>query len=256
MIDGRKEFEAELFRRGLSFEIDSESGRYHIATSTGQMMISIENLLKDLRSDGDLGRIPRFVDAILAGNSPTDSEVCLEDLFWCLEPNDYVEKADFRVEISKCVDRVLIHLAPDRSLLTWVTPQMLASAGLTEAEAARAGFENLARELEASEIEFDDIDGVRLGYLTTDIPMKSSLILAPNLREVVEPILGWPLLAVAPDRDFLYLWAARHQGFTGRVGKVVVREYLNASYPISTEVYSLSDEGVAAIGEFPKGAQS
>jgi hypothetical protein len=58
-------------------------------------------------------------------------------------------------------------------------------------------------------------------------------------------------MAVAPDRDFLYLWAARHTDFVHRVGKGVVREYLKASYPLSTEVYEINDEGIRAVGAFP-----
>jgi hypothetical protein len=63
--------------------------------------------------------------------------------------------------------------------------------------------------------------------------------------------LGWPLMAVAPDRDFLFLWAARHTDFVGRVGSVVVREYSEASYPISTEVWEITETRIKAVGEFP-----
>jgi len=66
-------------------------------------------------------------------------------------------------------------------------------------------------------------------------------------------VLGWPLMAVVPDRDFLFLWAARHTDFVKRVGSVVVREYSKASHPISTEVYEITDQKIRAIGEFPKG---
>ncbi len=99
-----------------------------------------------------------------------------------------------------------------------------------------------------------DIDGVQLGFIGTPLPFKASLILAPNLREVVGAVLGWPLMAVVPDRDFLYIWGARHTEFVQRVGGVVVREYSKASYPISTEVYEITDQKIRAIGEFPKGA--
>ena len=61
---------------------------------------------------------------------------------------------------------------------------------------------------------------------------------------------------VVPDRGFLYLWAAQHDKFANRLGGVVVEEYAKASYPISTEVYSISDQGVRAVGEFPLGERS
>ena len=130
---------------------------------------------------------------------------------------------------------------------------MLDALELTEPVAAAKAFDNLARALREATIENEEIDGVQLGYIATTLPFKSSLILAPNLREVVEASIGWPLHAVAPDRDFLYLWAARHEDFAPRVGSVVVTEYSRAPYPISTEVFEIADGGIRAIGEFPTG---
>lgn len=250
-MNARELFEGELRKRGLPFGIDSESGRHAVKIGDGRVLVSLDNLERDLASDGDVGRVSRFVDMVVA--SASEDELSPEQFYWCLEPNDYAEKPDFRVTISDRVDRALVHLSSDNRLVTWVTPSMLKSSGLSESEASAKAFTNLARALSESTIELEDIDGIQLGFISTDIPFKASLILAPNLREIVETQLGWPLMAVTPDRDFLYLWAARHTYFVQRVGGVVVREYSQASYPISTEVYKITDEKIHAIGEFPKG---
>jgi hypothetical protein len=105
--------------------------------------------------------------------------------------------------------------------------------------------------MEGAKIEFSEIDGVRLGYLNTTLPFKASLLMAPNLKACIESKLGWPVMAVAPDRDFLYLWDAKHKDFVNRVGSTTVEQYSKASYPLSTEVYSVSESGIKAIGEFP-----
>jgi hypothetical protein len=110
------------------------------------------------------------------------------------------------------------------------------------------------RALSKATVESQDIDGVQLGFISSSLPFKAAFILAPNLREVVSAVLGWPLMAVVPDRDFLYLWPARHADFVQRVGAVVVREYSRASYPISTEVYEITDQRIRAIGAFPTSA--
>jgi hypothetical protein len=39
-----------------------------------------------------------------------------------------------------------------------------------------------------------------------------------------------------------------------RMGRVVVNEYNRSGYPITTEVLRISDQGIEAIGEFPKEA--
>lgn len=244
-------FESELVRRGIEFTVDADSGRHAIDIDGTSLLVSLDNLQRDFSRDGDLGRIPRFVDTILESTQQFEKTLSPDQLYWCLERNDFEVAADFRTAISDQVDRVLVHLSSDGKLVTWMTPPMLSDLGLSEADAGTAAFNNLAIALDKASIESEDVDGVALGFITTELRFKSSLILAPNLREKVEAFLGWPLLSVAPDRDFLYLWSAAHSDFAGRVGHVVVREYLSSSYPISTEVYKISDAEIIAIGAFP-----
>ncbi len=243
-------FEAELGRRGISFEIDSESGRYVIVKSDGRFLVSVDNLDREFARDGDESRIVGFIDTF-AVPQPFQVAWSRENLYWALEPNDYEELADFRHPVSDRVDRVLVHNSAETGTITWITPEILAGLGLTMDEASEQAFQNLSKALSEAKVESSDIDGVSLGMIGTKMPFKSALILAPNLREMLEPSLGWPLLAVVPDRDFLYFWDARHTDFARRVGEVVVREFTESPYPISPEVFEISDSGIEAIGEFP-----
>ena len=244
-------FEEELARRGVRFSVDPESDGYVIEEGGSRSLVHLDNLERSVASDGDAGRVPRFVDAILSSSGASDDPISAGGLYWCLEPNDYEVPAEIRFPISDRVDRVLVHLSPDDKRITWVSGKMLGTLGMDEAVAGKRAFENLSRALEEATVESSEIDGVHLGFLSTSLPFKAALLLAPNLREVVGGKLGWPLLAVVPDRDFVYLWGDRHSDFVGRVGRVVVREYNRAPYPISTEVYRVSDEGIRAIGAFP-----
>jgi hypothetical protein len=135
------------------------------------------------------------------------------------------------------------HLSPSQ-------PEMLEKWRVARDEVETAALGNLAAALANASIEYKDIDGVRLGFVGTTLPFKSALTLAPNLRDVVSPILGWPLHAVVPDRDFLYLWDARHRTFLHRVGGVVVKEFAAAPYPLTTEVFEIRDDGITAIRAF------
>jgi uncharacterized protein YtpQ (UPF0354 family) len=250
-VNTRKLFEDELQRRGIRFSVDSESDRYHLDIAGWDALISVENLHRDLTKDGDIQRVPRFVDAVLASLQKSEMQVSADRLYWCLEQHASAAPADFTVPLSDRVDRVLVHLSEDDRLITFVTADMQAKLGLSKEDAADRAFQNLARALTAAKVESQEIDGVVLAYFATSLAFKASLMLASNLRESLEPAVGWPLLAVAPDRDFLYLWGARHRDFVPRVGGVVVREFAKASYPLSTEVYEISDRGIRAIGEFP-----
>lgn len=128
----------------------------------------------------------------------------------------------------------------------------LASRGVAWSIDAASGRHaiDLERALSEATLETSDVDGVGLGFISTSLPFKAALLLAPNLKKVMEERLGWPLLAVAPDRDFVDQWAARHTEFAGRLGEIVVREHAAAPYPISTEIFELSDQGARAIGAF------
>jgi hypothetical protein len=252
MVDTRREFEAELARLGIDFSLDPESGRHAITFGDTQLLVSLENLVREVARDGVVRRISRFVDAIQASAAVDRDEVDALRFYWCLEPNDHVDKPEVRVALSDRVDRVLCQVSRDGGLVTWVSNAMLAQAGLDEAEAGARAFDNLAAALREGEVTSDEIDGVKLGMIGTRLAFKAALMLAPNAREILEPVLGWPLLAVAPDRDFLYLWDAKHTDFAGRVGGVVVREFQEAAYPVSTEVWRLDDGGLRAIGEFAR----
>jgi hypothetical protein len=247
----RRTFEDELGKRNVRFAVEQGTGRYRLQNDGTELLVSVENLERDVASDGDLSRVTRFVDTVLTTTVTDQKPLDPQRLFWCFEPNDYVEKADYRKPVSDRIDRVLVLLSADNARITWVTPGMLAQAKLAEDSAGKIAFENLSREMLNTKIEFSEIDGVRLGYLNTTLPFKAALLMAPNLKTCVENKLGWPVMAVAPDRDFLYLWSAKHEKFVNRVGSTTVEQYSKASYPLSTEVYSVSDSGLKAIGEFP-----
>lgn len=247
-------FEKELQRRGISFSVDAESGRHELNLESGQSLVSLENLRRDLESDGDEGRVGRFVDSIVARGPRSASDYSAEGLYWSLEPSDYETKADYCVSVSKQSDRVLVHLSQCAGVITWVNEVVLNYLGMTRMEAEDKAAANLGSALSEATVEFSEINGVRLGYIGTSLPFKASFILAPNLQKVVGEVLGWPLLAVAPNRDFLYLWAARHEGFAKQVGGVVIEQFTQASYPISTEVYEISETGIRAVGAFPRPA--
>ena len=55
---------------------------------------------------------------------------------------------------------------------------------------------------------------------------------------------------VIPNRSLAYVLAEGEEAVFNRIGAVVVGEYRNGAYPISTEVFLIEDEGIRAIGRF------
>ncbi len=251
----RQLFEAELTRRGIMFSIDGNSDRYSIPRGEGKLLINLDNIARELGGENDEARMAEFAERVLTRNEDRKLRLDPDRLYWILEPNDYVEKPHYRETFSKQTDRVLVNFDDEAGLISWITPEMLDELGLSVEQASMTATGNLGMELAAVGLEVSDMQGMPLGMLPSYLPFKASLILAPNLKKVVTEKLGWPLLAVTPVRDFVYLWPAEHRDFAGRVGKVVVREYQNSPYPISTEVFRIDDEGIKAIGAFPVEAE-
>jgi hypothetical protein len=111
-------FEEQPVNRGLTFSVDAESGRYAVEVNGSQMLVSLENLKRDMERDGEVERVARFVDSIVASSDITERASSADQLYWCLEPNEYVEKADFRAPVRDRVDRVLVHLSSGSRLVT------------------------------------------------------------------------------------------------------------------------------------------
>lgn len=240
----------DLARRGWEFSIEEGSGRYVIPHEGGSNTVCLDNLRKEFSQNGDASRIERFFDSIEASRRLTDIPLDVDKLFWSLEPNDYPEKPYVFEPLSNRIDQVLVQLDEATGLITFVTEEMLQKAGLVGDDASDHAYENLDTKLKESTLECQDVLGMRLGIVSTKLPFKTALILAPSLQTFVESTLGWPVLAVVPDRDFLYLWSPDHSDLTSRIGSVVLREYEQAPYPLTTEVFEIADDGIGAVGFF------
>jgi len=242
----RRLVEAELARRGMASAVDLRSGRLIVAAPDGNtLMISLQNLERIYASQRDPAAITAYVDALLTPAAPMSAD----GLAWLLEPNSYEPEPPVRQPVTPRLDRVLAHVAPDGSQLTWVGNRDVESLGMDVAAASDRAYANLDRELRRAEAFIDDRTGVPVMMLETAFPAKASLLLAPALRQIAAPRIGWPVLAIAPDRDFVLLWNADFQDFVQRVSAVVAREHRQAPYPLSLEVFHL-DEDVRALGEF------
>jgi hypothetical protein len=111
----------------------------------------------------------------------------------------------------------------------------------------------MAALVRAATVNTTPIDEHTLGMLATDrTAFKAALLFSPHLKEVVAPVLGWPLFAVLPCRDFVYLLNQKDRDLLGRMGHVAAREYDQSGYPLSLEVFEITDQGSRAVFEFQK----
>lgn len=142
----------------------------------------------------------------------------------------------------------LVHTDPEEALITFVRTSHLEGWHVDLQEAHDAALAGLDRVLADATVELGEARGFVLGTLSTASPFKASLLLATGLRALVEPELGWPLHAVAPCRDFLYLFS--DPDLIPLLGTTVMHEFEGSAHPVSNEVFALGDEGLEAIGSY------
>ena len=242
-------FHRALKKHGLVVQKRVGDASFMLRTAKGQCTVSLTNVARNINRDGDLSAIDRFVSVVAAlPEDPPSWQLAAARLRVSLEPSDSALDGIAHQTLTQAVCRVLTHTDDDESRISWVSHTLLTSWSVSVTAAFAAALDNMDRLLATAPLEISDADGVRLGMLATHSPFKASLLVAPSLRSVVEPALGWPVFAVAPCRDFIYLFS--DETLIPRLGAVVVREYRGSGYPISTEVLRVSDDGVVALGSF------
>lgn len=243
-------FEKELKKRRISFLPPDKDGVYRIKSGAIELAVSLDNIARNNPRDPVAMR--RFVDQIMSAVSfpPWDKAKAL--VYFFAEP----ARADFgetiRDKISATLNRVLVLTDKKESKVIWVTPQMIDDWKIPIAEAKFVAAQNLDRLLDGKKLEVQEINGMKLGMVPLDSVFKASVIFAPNFKKFVSSELSWPVLAVIPSRDFIYLLSEKDMALLDRLEGIVRREFRESGYRITTEVFRLSDGGVSAIGEFPR----
>src|SRR5262249_51733611 len=158
--------------------------------------------------------------------------------------HDFGDTIRYGVSDSVCL--VLAHLNEAGNQLMWVSEHILNHWQQPRETAEQAAAANLADLLRNAPLNVSEIDGRQVGTFDFHSPFKAALIFASNFREVVEARLGWPLFALIPSRDFVYVFAEKDQPLLGVLGRAAVEEFEKGSYPVSRDVFRLSDEGVEA----------
>ncbi|MCR9202028.1 MAG: hypothetical protein NXI04_25580 [Planctomycetaceae bacterium] len=249
-------FQTALKRRNLSYSL-SEDGHYIVQLGEVTARISLENVRRDFARDHDTAAIDRFAEQL-------DEHFFDTDVGWgsaapfvryCLEPSDYATgfAQTLHEFVTDSLVRIFVCTSPDGSRITWISHDMMVRWGVPESDVRAQADRNMSQLVQQTTLQVQAAGDVHLGMLAIDeVAFKASLLLAPGFRSLVEPEFGWPVLAVAPARDFVYVLSSEQTDFVPRLGAVVMREYRESGYPITPEVLSIDENGITAIGSFAR----
>jgi hypothetical protein len=240
----------ELARRNIPVKL-GEDGGYEIEIDGTKATIQLENVSRDFARDRDPNRIKNFVDTITARIKIPDWEAARPRIRWSLEPTDMPLADALHDKVSDQVALVLVHVSADETQVMWLNDAMALKWGQTKESLFATAVENMKLLLADASVEVTPVDEHKLGILKTKYTaFKAALVFCPGLKALAEPVLGWPLYVVMPCRDFVYLVPETARDILGGVGHVVVKEFNDSSYPLSTEVFELTDSGLRAFAEF------
>lgn len=247
-------FEARIKEHGMAFEID-ENGLYVFQVEGTTFTVNLENVAKDYQRDQDPDAIRRFADRLLAdyNESTPDWQTVQPFIRFQLEPDDYADGFDgtLHSRVDDDLVKVFVYTPEDGSRITWISDDTVAGWGVSTDQVIATAERNMRKVTAESQIELKEIDGVTLGMISTEeFPFKASILLADNFRQLVEPQLGFPVYAVAPCRDFVFLIPHNNKDFLGRLGGVVKKEYHESGHSVTMDILEITDEGMSAIATF------
>ena len=247
-------FEGRLRENGIKFEINQQ-GLYVVRRNGETLTINLENIAREYNRSKDAEAVRRFADRLLTNTVP--AELSWDEVTPCLrfsiEPDNYVGGFEDVVHktLSDGLVCVYVFTTKDGANIVWIPKGMLSKWGVTEQRVRDIAETNMRKIVDLAKIEYKEIDGVKLGMIsTTEYPFKASLLFSDRFRNLVEPTLGFPVYAVAPCRDFVYVIPHTNHEFLVRLGSVVKREFEQSGHSLTMNVLEVSDKGVEVIGTF------
>jgi hypothetical protein len=244
-------FKNQLECRGFNIESVDEDGFIHINIEESDLKISLENVRRNYKRDSDESHIDDLIDVIVSNSAKNEDWITAKDkLYIQFFPNDF----DFENIVNEKVTNEFskVFALKINNGFSFITEDDLSKWKIDFNELEEQADFNLGILLDKVTIEFEDIDNHQLGMINVEeVSLKSSFLFSSKVKDFVQDIIGFPFYAVMPVRDFCYIFSEKDfDYFCQRLGSVVLDEYNNSGYPITTEILRFSETGVEAIGKY------
>jgi hypothetical protein len=246
-------FKSQIESKGMKIDSVDETGLIYISKGELTLKISLDNARKNYERDKDETHISDLVQTLdsYSIEIPKDWAIAKEDIYISFFPNDFAFNDFIDKEITEEFSKVYVHSGNDK--LSWITKQDIVNWKITENELDRQANKNADKLLSQTPVSFDTIENRKLGLIEVEhTSLKGALLFAPSMKEKVKADFGFPFYAVLPVRDFCYIFSEKDfEFFSTRIGKIVVDEYKQSGYPITTELLKFTNNGVEAVGKYP-----
>jgi hypothetical protein len=247
-------FKTRVEDLGLIIDHIDEEGLVFITVDDQVLTVSLDNVRKSYEQEGSFDHLDALVESI--HNKLIEPEMpewaqAKEKVFLSLFPSDFNYGDIVYEPVSKDFIRHYVYYEHDE--YHWITFPQLEKWQITEATLKAQVDVNMNALLDASGIETTTLEsGETLAYFETEMEgVKSALLFAGNLKKKLHPLLGWPVYAVLPVRDFCYVFSEKDKpGLIEFLADIVIKTYQEGGYEITSEIIRISDGGVHAVGKF------
>jgi hypothetical protein len=246
-------FKTRLEDLGLAIDRIDDEDFIYIKHDENTLKISLDNVRRSYEQEGTFDHLGNLVDSIhshlMEVPIPSWEQAYLK-VYFSLFPSDY-DFGDFLHEkVTDDFHKTYIYY--DSGQYIWINYDQLKEWQVEEQVFKQQVEFNMNVLLDDSSIEITETeDGLRLAFFETNIEgVKSALLFTQNLKDKVEPLLGWPIYCVLPVRDFCYMFSQQDEGLLTHLGEIVLNEYGNSAYPVTTEALLLSDDGIKIVGKY------
>ena len=246
------EFKTQIENKGMKIDSVDEKGLIHISQGELVLQISLDNVRRNYKRDKDETHISDLAETIVSYTIaiPEKWEDAKGDIYISLFPNDFDFHDILHEQITDEFSRIFIHRGNGK--ISWVTKDDIEKWNVTEKELDIQANSNANKLLTQTPISIDIVENRKLGLIDAEYSsLKGALLFAPTMKEKVMADFGFPFYAVIPVRDFCYIFSEQDfDYFSARLGNVVVEEYKQSGYPITTEILKFTVEGVKAVGKY------
>ena len=244
-------FEEALKAEGIEIQARLDNGLYQVLINGQSARISLDNAARDYEQTKDPEVVREFVSGLIA-SMRADDLPAWEDargriLFHAARNGGELGDC-VREPLTVNVVRVLV-LDSEKSV-RFLKPADLEQWQVSREEAESVARENMRRLMLSMEFETHLVDGRKLGFFNDGPLIKAATILCPNFKDVVADRVGWPVLVIVPNRDFICIIAERDGALLERFGEQAANDYAESSHPLTLEVLRISDAGIEVVGKF------
>jgi hypothetical protein len=247
------EFKSQIEKKGMKIDSVDETGMIFISQDELTLKISLDNVRRNYERDKDETHISDLVETLVGYSIkiPENWKEAKDNIYISLYPNDDEHKDFLHTKITDEFGKVYIH--SESGKLSWISLDDIKKWNISLEDLDKQANLNAEKLLAQTKISFDKIENKKLGLIEVEqTSLKGALLFAPTMKDKIKKDIGFPFYAVIPVRDFCYIFSEKdYDFFAGRIGKVVVDEYKNSGYPITTEILKFTNKGVEAVGQYP-----